>query len=123
MQVIARQRPNMDGPPSEVAEPSPDLANSEGLLALMRGAGGAAAAPPAAGLPAGLPQFPELQALINACWQQNDKKRPTAKAVHRALLALVGRFVAGPGAVTPPPSGSLTSAAAAVVGPGPSSAP
>ncbi len=95
--MISRQRPTVEGPPVEVPEPSADLAGNEGLIALMRGlaapphAPGTGAPPPP--LPPSLAQFAELQAIINAAWQQREGKRPTARAVHRALASLMTKYL------------------------------
>jgi hypothetical protein len=39
--------------------------------------------------PASLQALPELNALIQGCWQQRDLRRPTAAVLHAQLLKLL----------------------------------
>jgi hypothetical protein len=42
--------------------------------------------------PANLHSLPELNAIIRACWQQREHRRPNAATLHGMLLALAHKL-------------------------------
>jgi hypothetical protein len=42
-------------------------------------------------VPASLTALPEFNAIIRACWQQRDHRRPTAREVHAQLRDLAAK--------------------------------
>jgi hypothetical protein len=86
MQVVGGRRPELPMDGSTVAGDSAanDSQPSHPLLA---------------DTPASLSALPELNAIIRACWQQRDHRRPTAAAVYSQLRDLAAKHGLLPAAV------------------------
>ena len=47
---------------------------------------------PLSEIPASLNALPEFNAIIRACWNHREHRRPTAAALHDMLLALLHKY-------------------------------
>jgi hypothetical protein len=90
-QVLRGRRPELPLPPPDL----PRVAQIDACPMEPHAASASAPAPATSGVSASLATAPpQLLALIRACWQQRDVRRPAAADVHAALWALLEEVLA-----------------------------